>query len=304
MENFWRKENLKQCHVVFREEDHTYWNGDVQLQGITGMIRRQLFPDKYKGVSDEVLQKRADFGHDFHKDMELYINTGIEPDTEMFKVFKENYSNINFIASEYLVSDEMKFASSIDAIDEKGILYDFKTSTKKDVEYWRWQLGVYGFLFWIQNRFTPNGYKVLWINKEMKHELVDITPYDREHVKALLLAEAEGKQYVMEQDDSLVAADKLSALEMMETEIVNVETRLKSMKEGYDKLKKDILAKFIEKGVKSWETDRLKFTVKDAYKRSTVDSKALKENYPEIYNEVLKESTVSASLTIKVKEAV
>lgn len=300
----WKKEDLKQSKVVFREEDHTYWLGNRQLQGITRMIQNQLFPDKYKGVSQEVLQKRADFGHDFHKDMELYINTGIEPDSEMFRVFKENYGDINFIASEYLVSDELCFASSIDAIDDTGCIYDFKTSTKKDIEYWTWQLSVYDFLFMLQNGYRPTAHKVLWINKDMKHELVDITPRDPEEVKALLLAEDSGELFVPKKDESLVSVEKLKAMEMLETEIVTAETRLKGLKEGYDKLKKSILDVFLAKGVKSWETDRIKFTVKDAYKRSTVDSKALKEKHPDIYNEVLKESTVSASLTVKVKDIV
>ena len=39
---------LVKSGVVFNEENHTYFLGDKQLSGITGMIKRQLFPDKYK----------------------------------------------------------------------------------------------------------------------------------------------------------------------------------------------------------------------------------------------------------------
>ena len=39
---------LVKSSVVFNEENHTYMLGEKQLQGITGMISRQLFPDKYK----------------------------------------------------------------------------------------------------------------------------------------------------------------------------------------------------------------------------------------------------------------
>ena len=41
---------LVKSSVVFNEENHTYMLGEKQLQGITGMISRQLFPDKYKDV--------------------------------------------------------------------------------------------------------------------------------------------------------------------------------------------------------------------------------------------------------------
>ena len=40
-------ELVKSC-VVFNEENHTYMLGEKQLQGVTGMIGRQLFPDKYE----------------------------------------------------------------------------------------------------------------------------------------------------------------------------------------------------------------------------------------------------------------
>lgn len=43
---------LVKSPVVFNEENHTYFLGEKQLRGITGMISRQLFPDKYKGVPD------------------------------------------------------------------------------------------------------------------------------------------------------------------------------------------------------------------------------------------------------------
>lgn len=51
-------ELVKSC-VVFNEENHTYMLGEKQLQGVTGMIGRQLFPDKYKDIPDFVLKKAA-----------------------------------------------------------------------------------------------------------------------------------------------------------------------------------------------------------------------------------------------------
>lgn len=50
---------LVKSPVVFNEENHTYFLGEKQLRGITGMISRQLFPDKYKGVPDHVMRRAA-----------------------------------------------------------------------------------------------------------------------------------------------------------------------------------------------------------------------------------------------------
>lgn len=53
---------LVKSSVVFNEENHTYMLGEKQLQGITGMVSKQLFPDKYKDIPDFVLKKAAEKG--------------------------------------------------------------------------------------------------------------------------------------------------------------------------------------------------------------------------------------------------
>ena len=53
---------LVRSGVVFNEENHTYFLGEKQLKGITGMISRQLFPDKYKAVPEFILKRAAEKG--------------------------------------------------------------------------------------------------------------------------------------------------------------------------------------------------------------------------------------------------
>ena len=297
---------LKKSQVKFRKEDHTYWLDGKQLQGITALIRRQVFPDKYASVPANVLDARAAFGSKFHANMELYIVSGIEPDTELFKVFKEHYGHIKFIESEYIVSDNENYASPIDAIDENGYLYDFKTSSAKDVEYWRWQLSVYKYLFELQNGFSPAGLRVLWINKDMRHELIDIEPIDEELVKKLLSCEITGEVFEFQKEEKkdvsdIVPKEKLDALASFEEEIVRRESELKALKQNEDALRSLILQAFLDNGIKSFETDRISISVKSAYTRSTVDSKSLKDKYPVVYDNVIKQTKVNPSLTIKIK---
>lgn len=295
--------DLKKSEVVFREEDHTYWLGDKQLFGITKMIERQLFPDKYKNVPKASLDNRANIGTAFHKAMEAWIVMGLEQDNEMFKVFKENYGDIKFIASEYLVSDNETFASKIDGIDENEILWDWKSSTKKNIEYWRWQMSVYRVMYTLQNGREPKGYKVLWINKDLKHEIVDILPYDMNIVKDLMNAEREGRQFVYEKPKDIVSLNVCEELAVIENTIISFQTKIDELEEKKSIIKDTILKAMQNNNIKSWETDRLKFTVKDAYVKNNVDGKTLKEKYPNIYKEVVKTSSVKASLLINIKEA-
>lgn len=54
-------------------------------------------------------------------------------------------------------------------------------------------------------------------------------------------------------------------------------------------------------GVKSFENDLLKVTFKAASTRSGIDTKLLKEKYPEVYEAVKTTSTVKASVNISLK---
>jgi hypothetical protein len=56
-----------------------------------------------------------------------------------------------------------------------------------------------------------------------------------------------------------------------------------------------------EHGVKSFETPDIKFTYVAPTTRTTVDSKKLKEKYPEVAAECSKVSEVSSSVRISVK---
>ena len=297
--------DLVKSNVKFEAESHTYWLDGKILSGITGVITRHVFPDKYSGVSQDVLNRRADFGTAFHNEMELYINAGIEGASDAFKVFKENWGGIRFIASEYLVTDGADFASAIDAVDCDEIIYDFKTTSKKDIPYWQWQLGVYRVFYHMQNGRWPKGCRVVWINKDMKHELLDIEPVSEERVQALLTAERAGIPFIDPAEveaASIIPDERVAALAVIEREIVRRETELKKMKADSEQMKAAILEAMTVSGVKSFETDALKLTVKAAHTRQSVDSKALKEQYQEAYNECLKETTVKASLVITLKE--
>lgn len=64
---------LAQSPVIFNEIDHTYFFGDTQLSGITGIISRYLFPDKYNNVPPYVLEKARLRGSEIHSQLEQYF---------------------------------------------------------------------------------------------------------------------------------------------------------------------------------------------------------------------------------------
>ena len=107
---------LNNCGVILTE-DHEYWLGDKRLTGITGIISRQLFPDKYKSVPDKVLKAAAARGTKVHEDLQLYDMFGEinSEEARLYAQLKED-SGFETIDSEYIVTDYTDFATPIDKL--------------------------------------------------------------------------------------------------------------------------------------------------------------------------------------------
>ena len=148
---------LVKSNVLFNQEQHTYTLDGILLQGVTGMIGRQLFPDKYSNIPKEILNAAARRGSLIHETIELVDDLGISNEMEEVKGYidlKELYG-LQYETSEYLVSDNKNFASCIDKVyresDTEFSLGDIKTTYELDKDYIRWQLSIYAYLFEMQN---------------------------------------------------------------------------------------------------------------------------------------------------------
>lgn len=145
--------------IEFIEDKHEYWFTDEQGQhrrlfGVTTPIGKLLgksFPDNV------TIQASVIYGHDVHKESELWIKEGKEPSTEAgkwlvqyLKDMKSKY-NVSHFEAELLVSDFEKTASCIDIVahlpDRKAILFDIKTTSHFDRAYCSLQLSVYKKLY-------------------------------------------------------------------------------------------------------------------------------------------------------------
>lgn len=82
--------------------------------------------------------------------------------------------------------------------------------------------------------------------------------------------------------------------------IAEFEREIKRLKEAEDKLKEAILSEMESKNIIKLTTDTLNITYVAPTVRETLDSKALKEELPEIYDEYVKLTNVKASIRLRV----
>lgn len=297
--------------VVFNEHSHTYMLGDKKLKGITGMIGSQLFPEKYDGIPQYVLDRAAEYGSSVHSTIELCDSLGDHDNPDpLYQAYRRLLfdEGLEPIANEYIVTDFEHFATPIDVLarDKEGFLaiIDIKTTSKHDGDYVSWQGSVCKKLFDITNPHLAGRVRsiyTVWLPKLMygKPTLFKEVIRDEEEVEGLMRAEIEGRRYA-----APVAAQEnaLSLTEDAITEVANIEHTLAEMKERSGELRAGLLLAMQEHGVKSFKCDRFMLTrvIPSGGPSYTIDLDRLKAEHPEIWEEYKKEKK-QASESIKIK---
>lgn len=147
--------------IEFIEKEHLYLVNGVITPSVT-QILQFLFPDKYKGVPDHILQNKANFGTIVHKVIEISekeqvfeinrlkeevggINYIIESAFNQYLKIKEKYE-LEVIEQEQIVSHKDLYCGTFDMVaNVEGVksLIDIKTTAELDIEYLSWQLSFY-----------------------------------------------------------------------------------------------------------------------------------------------------------------
>ena len=297
---------LIKSQVIFNQEAHTYTLNGVQLQGITGMIERQLFPKKYENVPQFILDKAAERGSFVHEVCELVDDLGVSHaslEAKNYQKLKEE-NNLLYEVSEYLVSDNEHFASCIDKVYRESeiefSLGDIKTTYKLDNEYVRWQLSIYAYLFELQNPWAKvKRIFAIWLRGEIA-ELVEEERIPSDIIVNLLSAEISGLQFV--NPYALPISDNTLPVEYqrMEHSIIEINEQEKYWKEQKKQLMDGVMKEMVKSGVYSWKGNNISFTRKKDSIRKTFDKEAFERDYPGVYDKYLIDTPVSGSITLKV----
>lgn len=83
--------------------------------------------------------------------------------------------------------------------------------------------------------------------------------------------------------------------------IITLETQKKAITEECENIKAQILEAMETNGIQKFECDELTITHVDAGTSERFDSKALKEELPDIYDQYVKITPVKSSIRVKIK---
>lgn len=299
---------LVKSNVIFDAEKHTYTTPDgVQLQGITGMLSRQLFPDKYADIPNYVLNKAAERGHFIHEVCEMIDELGVTHESEEgrnYERIKTEYG-LEHEASEYLVSDGKHFASCIDKVyrenDTDFTLADIKTTYTLDREYVRWQLSIYAYLFELQNTSCRVvRLAAIWL-RGSKSVFAEVERIPDATIVALLQAEIDGVAFVNPLPIPESESELPTKYREMEQAIAEIDRQERYWHEQKKVLMDGVMREMVRAGVYKWQGEQIAFCRKKDSLRKTFDRERFEHDFPGVYEKYLLETPVSGSVTLKVK---
>lgn len=276
-------------NVTFREEDHTYFNaaGEI-LISVTQLMQEMGLAPNYDGVSETILARKAERGTLVHKEIENYIKNNLVGFTEELGKFIAYIQTTKreIAASEMIVASD-KVAGTIDLIFRDGTIADIKTTYSLHKEAISWQLSLYRYLYRAcDNSIEINKGQAFWLPEHSEldeMQVVDIPLKSYAACDALIADWLVGrKRHAVE----LKGADEaLNQLVAVQTQYEALSAQKKQIEATLDAIKKKVIVAMKENGVISWENEKFRLSYIPATTARAVDSKRLKKERPDIYNE-------------------
>lgn len=179
--------------IEFIEEEHLYLIDGVIVPSVTQILQK-VFPNKYEGVPEKILNAKACYGTDVHKYIEIinkkkpkrplaYVKKYCNPDMYQEESIRQYLDilkkyNIEVLESEKVVTYKDLYAGTLDIkakVNGKLAIIDIKTTSELDTTYVSWQNSYYEladnpveelYVLWLPKGHLGKLEKVERINKE------------------------------------------------------------------------------------------------------------------------------------------
>lgn len=284
--------------IKFDEQKHEYTNDGKVLISVTQLMKKHGLAPSYDFVDAETLELASKRGTLIHKEIETYNKTLEVGFTEEVAEFVANieYNCIHVLGSEVIVYNDI-VAGTVDLLLEHDgtlIIADIKTTSTVHKDAVSWQLSIYNHLLGCEYKQA----QVYHFNKDGKLKVVDIPFKPQSEVERLLECERKGEIY---KQNEIVTTSQLCEIAEFENIIAQAEQMKAEAEKRIEEIKTALLLAMEQNGVKSVDTDFVKITYVAPSIRTTLDSKAIKSELPEVYKKYSKDTTTKAQVRIKLK---
>ena len=292
--------------LIFNETNHEYWLDGKKLISVTQLMKKHGLAPDYSNVDTTTLERKANYGTLVHQEIENWIKNNIPGFSVELNKFIDYIiqTKVKPLESEYKVYNDI-VAGTIDLIlldGEQPISADIKNTYQLHKDSVSWQLSIYLYLLtqlgYSNYKYNDFRGQCFHFTKDKTLEVVDIVIKPEEEVEKLIESERNETEYELELFDK----DFLSTLAGVEKMIAHYESKKKEFELKEQQMKDAIIKAMEENGVTKYESENLKITYTGAYQKQTLDTKALKQDQPELYKQYQKTTDVKASVKITVGE--
>jgi len=283
--------------ILYEDITHTYIDVESgkELSGCTIVLKRYGISPDYSAIPDSVMDNASERGSRIHKEISDYINFGT-CETEAQKEYAK--LGLDSIASEYLVSDNEHYATSIDVVLGDCSLVDIKTTYTLHV-----QLSINAYLFELQNPElkVPKLYGAYY-KKDGTFSVVEVQRIPVDEVKRLLSAYLNDEEFTPSQTKVTTGDTRIAEIYELEQFIASIKQDAELAEKRKKKLLDALYEEMSKNGIDKIENDLMTITKIAPTESTRVDSGMLKTLHPAIYNEVLKKSPVKGYVKVKIKK--
>ena len=286
--------------IKFDEILHKYTVDGKEVISVTQLLQKHRITPSYDSVDKELLRVASERGTLIHEEVEKWIESGESGFTEeaerICRYLSARTDDIFNMMTEQTVANDI-VAGRFDVIfshDKKLVLADIKTGNTKHLFGWSWQLSLYKYLYEKMYGKEIDSLQILWANGDLTVIPCDYVGDDK--IENLLKAEREGR--LISDVDLGVSEEELEDLTELMEEIKAKEDELKLLKDMVDSVKTVLYGTMEKEGVKTVDRGNLKITYVAPSCRTSVDSKKLEKEEPEIYKKYVKTTTVAGSIKI------
>ena len=287
--------------IKFDDNLHKYTVDGKEVLSVTQLLQKHKITPSYDAVDKELLRVASERGTLIHEEVENWIENneiGFTEEAEKICDFLFERADENTkILSEQMVANDV-VAGRFDVLythAKKLVLADIKTGSTKHVYGWTWQLSLYKYLYEKMYGEKIESLIVMWA-KNGGMTVIHCEYVGDDKIENLLNAEREGK--LISDVDLGVSEEELEDLTELMQEITAKEKELKLLKDMVDSVKTVLYGTMEKEGVKTVDRGNLKITYVAPSCRTSVDSKKLEKEEPEIYKKYVKTTTVAGSIKI------
>ena len=287
--------------IKFDEILHKYTVDGKEVISVTQLLQKHKITPSYDAVDKELLRVASERGTLIHEEVENWIKKGESGFTEeaerICRYLSRRTDDIFNMMTEQTVANDI-VAGRFDVLythEKKLVLTDIKTGNTKHLFGWTWQLSLYKYLYEKMYGKEIDSLEILWA-KNGGMTVIPCEYVGDEKIENLLNAEREGR--LISDVDLGVSEEELEDLTELMEDIKLKEEELKLLKEKVDKVKEVLYDTMGKEGVKTVDRGKLKITYVAPSSRTSVDSKKLEKEEPEIYKKYVNTTTVEGSIKI------